>query len=204
MQKPYGMGVTLTAILALAISAMWHLFGYRTRRAAVGRACVKTHSSPKLNQLIDLTTLGFNGTTPAITGRPSYHPGVMLKIYIYGYLNRVPFYEQNIVKVIFGLTCESATCSSCTSQGRGDATAVESTGPKPIVALVRPSVSPPSIRWRLASLILHAHCAGIFREHAPSQESVTSVTRVPDGHVHFKPSLHRVSCLPKVTLLRPP
>jgi transposase len=39
---------------------------------------------------LDLTTLGFNGTTPAVTGRPSYHPGVMLKIYIYGYLNRVP------------------------------------------------------------------------------------------------------------------
>ena len=36
-----------------------------------------------------LHALGFNGTTPAITGRPSYHPGVMLKIYIYGYLNRV-------------------------------------------------------------------------------------------------------------------
>src|ERR1700761_5197458 len=39
---------------------------------------------------LDLTTLGFNGTTPAITGRPSYHPGVMLEIYIYGYLNRIP------------------------------------------------------------------------------------------------------------------
>jgi hypothetical protein len=39
---------------------------------------------------LDLTTLGFNGTTPAVTGRPSYHPGVMLKIYVYGYLNRVP------------------------------------------------------------------------------------------------------------------
>jgi transposase len=39
---------------------------------------------------LNLTTLGFNGTMPAITGRPSYHPGVMLKIYIYGYLNRVP------------------------------------------------------------------------------------------------------------------
>src|SRR3984893_12800954 len=38
---------------------------------------------------LDLTTLGFNGTTPAITGRPSYHPGAMLKIYIYGYLNRI-------------------------------------------------------------------------------------------------------------------
>ena len=39
---------------------------------------------------LHLPQLGFNGTTPALTGRPSYHPGVMLKIYIYGYLNRVP------------------------------------------------------------------------------------------------------------------
>lgn len=39
---------------------------------------------------LDLADLGFNGTTPAITGRPSYHPGVMLKINIYGYLNRIP------------------------------------------------------------------------------------------------------------------
>ncbi|CAB3810568.1 IS1182 family transposase ISBusp4 [Paraburkholderia ultramafica] len=39
---------------------------------------------------LDLAELGFNGTAPALTGRPSYHPGVMLKIYIYGYLNRVP------------------------------------------------------------------------------------------------------------------
>jgi transposase len=39
---------------------------------------------------LDLTSLGFGGTSPASTGRPSYHPAVMLKIYIYGYLNRVP------------------------------------------------------------------------------------------------------------------
>jgi transposase len=39
---------------------------------------------------LDLTTLGFNDTTPAVTGRPSYHPGALLKIYIYGYLNRTP------------------------------------------------------------------------------------------------------------------
>ncbi|MGF6933974.1 transposase [Paraburkholderia sp. UCT70] len=39
---------------------------------------------------LDPVDLGFSGTTPAITGRPSYHPGVMLKIYIYGYLNRIP------------------------------------------------------------------------------------------------------------------
>src|SRR5471030_2235455 len=38
---------------------------------------------------LELASLGFDGATPAITGRPSYHPAVLLKIYIYGYLNRV-------------------------------------------------------------------------------------------------------------------
>jgi transposase len=39
---------------------------------------------------LDLDKLGFVGVQPFDTGRPSYHPGVMLKLYIYGYLNRVP------------------------------------------------------------------------------------------------------------------
>src|SRR5579859_3588797 len=39
---------------------------------------------------LDLGELGFDGVTPAVTGRPSYHPATLLKIYIYGYLNRVP------------------------------------------------------------------------------------------------------------------
>ena len=38
---------------------------------------------------LDLGKLGFNGAEPAITGRPSYHPSVLLKLYIYGYLNRI-------------------------------------------------------------------------------------------------------------------
>jgi transposase len=38
---------------------------------------------------LDLDALGFGGVQPASTGRPSYHPEVMLKIYIYGYLNRI-------------------------------------------------------------------------------------------------------------------
>lgn len=38
---------------------------------------------------LNLAQLGFDGIAPAITGRPSYHPSVMLKIYIYGYLNRI-------------------------------------------------------------------------------------------------------------------
>ena len=39
---------------------------------------------------LDLTGLGFDGAAPAATGRPSYHPAVLLKLYIYGYLNRIP------------------------------------------------------------------------------------------------------------------
>ena len=38
---------------------------------------------------LDLAALGFSGTTPAVTGRPAYHPSTLLKIYLYGYLNRV-------------------------------------------------------------------------------------------------------------------
>jgi len=38
---------------------------------------------------LDLAELGFAGVTPEATGRPSYHPSVLLKLYIYGYLNRV-------------------------------------------------------------------------------------------------------------------
>jgi transposase len=38
---------------------------------------------------LDLAGLGFDGVEPAATGRPSFHPSVLLKLYIYGYLNRV-------------------------------------------------------------------------------------------------------------------
>src|SRR5215831_10962562 len=38
---------------------------------------------------LDLSRLGFDGVAPEATGRPSYHPSVLLKLYIYGYLNRV-------------------------------------------------------------------------------------------------------------------
>ncbi len=38
---------------------------------------------------LDLAELGFDGVVPEDTGRPSYHPSVLLKLYIYGYLNRV-------------------------------------------------------------------------------------------------------------------
>ena len=38
---------------------------------------------------LDLRELGFERVAPKCTGRPSYHPSVLLKLYIYGYLNRV-------------------------------------------------------------------------------------------------------------------
>ncbi len=38
---------------------------------------------------LDLGELGFSGVDPKDTGRPSYHPSVVLKLYVYGYLNRV-------------------------------------------------------------------------------------------------------------------
>src|SRR6201981_90706 len=38
---------------------------------------------------LDLAELGFSGIEPEATGRPAYHPSALLKLYVYGYLNRV-------------------------------------------------------------------------------------------------------------------
>jgi len=38
---------------------------------------------------LDLEVLGFAGVVPEATGRPAYHPATLLKIYLYGYLNRI-------------------------------------------------------------------------------------------------------------------
>jgi transposase len=40
-------------------------------------------------EALDLAALGFAGMITKLTGRPKYHPTVMLKLYLYGYLNRV-------------------------------------------------------------------------------------------------------------------
>jgi len=40
-------------------------------------------------EALDLAELGFTGVITKSTGRPKYHPAVMLKLYLYGYLNRV-------------------------------------------------------------------------------------------------------------------
>lgn len=52
---------------------------------------------------LDLGQLGFGGVNPKPTGRPAYHPAMLLKLYVYGYLNRVqssrrlePEYQRNI------------------------------------------------------------------------------------------------------------
>jgi transposase len=38
---------------------------------------------------LDLGALGFEGVIPEATGRPAYHPGLLLKIYVYGYINHI-------------------------------------------------------------------------------------------------------------------
>jgi transposase len=38
---------------------------------------------------LELAKLGFEGMEPKPTGRPGYHPATMLKIYLYGYMNRI-------------------------------------------------------------------------------------------------------------------
>ena len=40
-------------------------------------------------EALELGSLGFEGVEPAATGRPGYHPGLLLKLYVYGYLNQV-------------------------------------------------------------------------------------------------------------------
>src|SRR6202008_4411396 len=41
-------------------------------------------------EMLDLRGLGFSTVHPSATGRPGYHPAVLLKLYVYGYLNAVP------------------------------------------------------------------------------------------------------------------
>ncbi len=38
---------------------------------------------------LNLLRLGFIGVQPSATGRPGYHPSVLLKVYVYGYFNRI-------------------------------------------------------------------------------------------------------------------
>ena len=40
-------------------------------------------------EALDMVGLGFSGVAPQAMGRPAYHPSVLLKLYIYGHLDRV-------------------------------------------------------------------------------------------------------------------
>src|SRR5271155_218628 len=40
-------------------------------------------------EALDLAELGFEGVVPEAPGRPAYHPGALLKIYVYGYINQI-------------------------------------------------------------------------------------------------------------------
>ena len=44
---------------------------------------------------LDLGDLGFERVVPHVTGRPAYHPATLLKIYVYGYLNRIQSSRRN-------------------------------------------------------------------------------------------------------------
>jgi transposase len=41
-------------------------------------------------EMLGLRGLGFSSVDPKATGRPSYHPAILLKLYVYGYLNAIP------------------------------------------------------------------------------------------------------------------
>ena len=80
--------------------------GDRTKRFIEGEDCKQVTLLPEclddfvaednpvriieaVGEELDLGSLGFDRAKPSTTVRPSYHPGVLLKIYIYGYLDRV-------------------------------------------------------------------------------------------------------------------
>ena len=58
-----------------------------------GRLCVGGERGPRVIDVfveeLELGALGFEGVVPEATGRPAYHPGLLLKIYVYGYINQI-------------------------------------------------------------------------------------------------------------------
>jgi hypothetical protein len=75
---------------------------------------------------LELRDLGFDEVDPAATGRPAYHPSPMLKLYIYGYLNRVQSslslrpWRLALVTQLLALQAppETKSASVCTVDGR--------------------------------------------------------------------------------------
>ncbi len=78
---------------------MKHIQGTPRAQTLLLPACVDDYVGPDnvvrfieaFVDSLDLATAGFGRTLPKATGRPGYDPGDLLKLYIYGYLNRVRF-----------------------------------------------------------------------------------------------------------------
>jgi transposase len=76
-------------------SRMWSVWPgsrWRARRGSQGNSAVPSnHPADPCSaaRALDLGALGFDGVIPEATGRPAYHPGALLKIYVYGYINQI-------------------------------------------------------------------------------------------------------------------
>src|SRR5437868_7601807 len=65
---------------------------------------------------LDLAALGFAGMTPAATGRPAHHPSTLLKIYLYGYLNRVSKYRTLLIGTGHSRSARGEACGTKTGR----------------------------------------------------------------------------------------
>ena len=68
---------------------------------------------------LDLGALDFGGVDPKATGRPSYHPSILLKLYVYGYLNRVQS-SRRLEREATGPTLARAAPSSTAGPQQGE------------------------------------------------------------------------------------
>lgn len=76
---------------------MTHIAGADRRQVSLLSACVEdyvgadawVHAVDAFVDSLDLSNLGFARSIAAATGRPGYHPGDMLRLYIWGYLNQL-------------------------------------------------------------------------------------------------------------------
>ena len=76
---------------------MRYLVGRDSRQMAMGVWSVEDEVSREslarfievFVESLELERLGFRHAVPAGTGRPAYHPGHLLKLYLYGYLNKI-------------------------------------------------------------------------------------------------------------------
>ena len=106
---------------------------------------------------LDLGKLGFGRVVPLEKGRPCYHPATLLKIYIYGYLNRIPSSRrlerecQRNIELVW-LTGQLAPAivqraprrAAVVPPGRGPgASRVRGCEPRPRAAVPAPSSGPP-------------------------------------------------------------